>query len=198
MSITIKDGSTCFFTSDLHFHHKNIVQYSGRPWTTETQTEEIIKRWNNRIGPTDHVFHLGDFSFSHAKQAGRVIEIIKELDGVHYYIGGNHCDRSLWSLIEAQELTHVAFIGNYLEARIGESRTKVCMFHYPLEVWNGMHHGSIHLHGHCHGSLPAVGKRLDVGLDNHPDFQVFSWAEISEHMAKQPFVVKDHHEGERP
>lgn len=193
MSVTIKDEGTVFFTSDLHFHHKNIVEYSGRPWTTETQTEEIIKRWNNRVGPTDHVFHLGDFSFSHHKQIGRVRDIIRELQGIHYYIGGNHCDRGLWSEIASDELPWVEYVGSYLEARIGENRQKICMFHYPMEVWNGMHHGAWHLHGHCHGSLPAVGKRLDVGLDNHPDFQVFSWAEVKKHMDAQEIVYKDHH-----
>jgi len=196
MSITIKDESTVFFTSDLHFHHKNIVEYSGRPWTTETQTEEIIKRWNGRVGPTDHVFHLGDFSFSSYKQIGRVTEIIRELQGVHYYISGNHCDHKMWREIGAKEFPWVEYVGPYLEARIGENRQKVCMFHYPMEIWNGMHHGAWHLHGHCHGSLPAVGKRLDVGLDNHPDFQVFSFEEIKAHMDKQPIVIKDRHTGE--
>lgn len=198
MSLTIHNGDSCFFTSDLHFFHKNIIEYSGRPWTYEEQTEEIIKRWNSRVGEFDSVFHLGDFAFANQKKAGKVIEIIKELKGVHYYIGGNHCDRHLWKQVRDQNLAHVEFIGSYLEARIGESRTKVCMFHYPMEVWNGMHHGAWHLHGHCHGSLPAVGKRLDVGLDNHPDFQVFSWAEIKEHMDNQEIVYKDHHDGQRP
>ncbi|WYV99149.1 phosphoesterase [Pseudomonas phage vB_PpuM-NoPa] len=198
MSITIKDGATAWFTSDHHHMHKNIIEYSGRPWTFEEQTQEMINRWNNRVGVMDHAFHLGDFAFANVKKARKVVEIIEQLNGLIHFVKGNHCDRQLWNYVREANLAHVQFIGDYLEVRIGESRTKVCMFHYPMEVWNGMHHGSIHLHGHCHGSLPAVGKRLDVGLDNHPDFQVFSWAEVSEHMAKQPFVVKDHHDGQRP
>ncbi len=58
--------------------------------------------------------------------------------------------------------------------------------------------GKIHLTGNCHGSLPPRGKRLDVGIDNHPDFQIWSWQEVAEHMSRQSFVVNDHHDGKRP
>jgi calcineurin-like phosphoesterase family protein len=184
------------FTSDLHLMHKNIIQYSNRPWTYEGQTEEIIRRWNSRVGLMDTVYHLGDFAFAGRKKANAVIEIIKELNGEITFIRGNHCENSLWQLIEDANLPHVAEICHYKE--ISVEGQPIVMCHYPFETWNRSHHGSFHLHGHCHGSLPPRGKRLDVGLDNHPDRQVFTYQEVCAHMAEQVFVPNDHHDGERP
>lgn len=192
------DDSKLWFASDFHFFHNNICEYSGRPWTQAENTERLIERWNSRVGEMDHVFHLGDFAFASHKKFPQVVEIIKELNGLITFIGGNHCDRRLWRMIEDAQIAHVVGIDNYKEIRVGENRRKVCMFHYPMETWNGAHHGAYHLHGHCHGSLPAKGKRLDVGIDNHPDFQVFSWAEVKAHMDNQEIVIVDHHTGERP
>jgi calcineurin-like phosphoesterase family protein len=187
--------SEIWFTSDLHFGHKNIIEYSNRPWTFEQQDEEIVKRWNSRVGLFDQVFHLGDFTFAGRKKANKMIELIKSLNGVITFIKGNHCQDGLWEEIEKANLAHVVEVCHYKEITI--DHTKVVMCHYPFETWNKAHHGAWHLHGHCHGSLPPRGKRLDVGIDNHPDRQVFSLAEVKIHMAKQEFIANDHHTGER-
>lgn len=185
-----------WFTSDLHVDHRNIVQYCNRPWTFEQQREEIVHRWNSRVGMFDKVYHLGDFVFAGSKATDKVIELIKDLNGEIHFIKGNHCQENLWKRIEDANLAHVAWVKDYHEMKVGNQ--KIVMCHYPFETWNGAHHGSWHLHGHCHGSLPPRGKRLDVGIDNHPDRQVFSFEEIQEHMSKQVFVANDHHtEGER-
>lgn len=187
--------SEIWFTSDLHFGHKNIVEYCNRPWTYEEQDAEIVRRWNSRVGLFDEVYHLGDFTFAGRKKAGAIIELIKSLNGQITFIKGNHCQDGLWEEIEKANLAHVFEVCHYKEITI--DRTKVVMCHYPFETWNKAHHGAWHLHGHCHGSLPPRGKRLDVGIDNHPDRQVFSLAEVKIHMAKQEFVSVDHHTGER-
>ena len=39
-----------YFTSDLHFGHKNVIRFDKRPFTTiEQMDEELIKRWNNKL-----------------------------------------------------------------------------------------------------------------------------------------------------
>ena len=187
--------SEIWFTSDLHFGHKNIVEYCNRPWTFEQQDEELVKRWNSRVGLFDEVYHLGDFTFAGRKKAKAIIELIKGLNGKITFIKGNHCQDGLWEEIEKANLAHVVEVCQYKEITI--DRTKVVMCHYPFETWNKAHHGAWHLHGHCHGSLAPRGKRLDVGIDNHPDHQVFSLTEVKIHMAKQEFAIVDHHTGER-
>ena len=49
--------------------------------------EELIKRWNERIGKNDEVYHLGDFALSTSEE---FIPIIERLNGVKYLIVGNH------------------------------------------------------------------------------------------------------------
>ena len=50
-----------FFTSDHHFGHTNILKFCNSPFNSiEQMNEELIKRWNEKIGPDDEVYHLGD------------------------------------------------------------------------------------------------------------------------------------------
>ena len=54
-----------WFTSDLHFGHKNVITYCDRPWATvEEMNEALIKIWNDTVHPKDTVYCLGDFSMS--------------------------------------------------------------------------------------------------------------------------------------
>ena len=189
-------SNNVWFTSDNHHFHVNIIKYCGRPWTFEEQTEELISRWNSRVGLMDDVYHLGDFAFAGFKQREEVVNIIKELNGKIHFIRGNHCDSRLWQDIVDRNLAHVIWVKDYAEIRVGNQKVVLC--HYPLSVWNGSHHGSFMIHGHCHGSFQGQGKIMDVGIDAHKDFQVFSWQEISEFMKDREIAVLDHHEkGER-
>lgn len=188
-------GAGPFFTSDLHFEHKKICEYAGRPWTTDVQTQLIIDRWNVRVGWEDEIYHLGDFAFIYPKKIGLLIEILGELHGKMHFIRGNHCDPRTWALIEDQNFPFIEWIKDYHEMQIQGQDIVLC--HYPMETWRGAGHGSWMLHGHCHGSLPPRGKRLDVGIDNHPDHQIFSYAEVALHMNKQKIAVVDHHDGRR-
>lgn len=43
-----------FFTADHHFGHANIIKFSERPFESmEEMNEELIKRWNEKIGKDD-------------------------------------------------------------------------------------------------------------------------------------------------
>jgi calcineurin-like phosphoesterase family protein len=39
------------------------------------------------------------------------------------------------------------------------------LFHYPIEEWDNVRHGAMHLHGHVHARLPPTRQRLDFGVD---------------------------------
>ena len=80
--------SKIFFTSDLHFGHKNILAYDNRPFNTiEEHDEALIKNWNGKVGDEDHVYILGDFSFYNANKS---CEILDQLKGHKHLIIGNH------------------------------------------------------------------------------------------------------------
>jgi hypothetical protein len=46
------------------------------------------------------------------------------------------------------------------------SAVGVWLSHYAHRTWPHLHRGDLHLHGHSHGSLPAVPSSLDVGVQN--------------------------------
>ena len=54
--------SKIFFTSDLHFGHKNIIKFDNRPFfDVSDMNKELIKRWNNKVTKDDVVYVCGDF-----------------------------------------------------------------------------------------------------------------------------------------
>ena len=79
--------SNIWFTSDLHFYHFNVIAYCNRPWKTiEEMNEELILRWNAKVGPYDTIYCLGDFSM-----AFRAVELFSHrLNGIKYLVPGNH------------------------------------------------------------------------------------------------------------
>jgi calcineurin-like phosphoesterase family protein len=78
---------TIFLTSDQHYGHTNIIKYSKRPFANvEEMNEQLIIRFNARVGTNDVVYHVGDFSL----QERYVPEILPRQNGTHHLIMGNH------------------------------------------------------------------------------------------------------------
>lgn len=166
-----------WFTSDLHFSHKNILKYTDRiaqmgldveNVNLEEMNQWIIDKWNSRIQKKDIVYILGDFSFANPEETKKILEKLK---GEKHLIRGNH-DGSLRGLenyfVSSSDIKETVFKKNnfdFLEENIG-----VIMCHYPMLTWNGRMYGTLMLHGHCHGSLDAFNSkseelRLDIGID---------------------------------
>ncbi|MEA1848862.1 metallophosphoesterase family protein [Chryseobacterium sp. MHB01] len=175
-----------FFTADHHFGHANIIKFSERPFESlEHMNEELIKRWNEKIGKDDTVYHLGDFSLG---KPDFTKEILDRLNGNIHLIKGNH---------EGAALTYpkrFASIRDYHELRIDEAdnsngKQKIILFHYSLRTWNGSHRGVWQLYGHSHGTLPDDEMTLsfDVGVDCH-NFYPVSYEEVKEIMNKKKWT----------
>lgn len=80
------------FTSDLHFGHKNIIDYCNRPFEdVEEMNDSLIKCWNKAVNWDDTVYVLGDFTFLSQE---RTSEICSQLKGRIKLIKGNHDKRS--------------------------------------------------------------------------------------------------------
>jgi calcineurin-like phosphoesterase family protein len=176
----------------LHFFHKNVIHYCNRPWTFEEQTEEIVTRWNSRVGPDDEVFSLGDLFFGKSvSRVNEIINIINRLNGKITLVTGNHCHWRAMARI-ANECTNVVAVCDYTKKHINGQT--IVMSHYPMAVWDHAHYGSWMLHGHCHGSYqPDLGLILDVGIDNHPDYQIWSFDEVAAYMSKRTRFTPDGH-----
>jgi len=83
-----------FVISDTHFRHENIykfLSYDGvsrvRPQFSSAKEadEYMIDMWNQTVGVSDHIYHLGDFSISPSG-----IGIAKLLNGHKRLVLGNH------------------------------------------------------------------------------------------------------------
>ena len=149
-----------WFTSDTHFGHKRISDLSGRGFASIDEMDlALIANWNATVKPGEQVYHLGDFSF---RGQGETRDIIARLNGRITLVKGNH-DKGM----SASTLGLFERVADMLEIRLPGERPAV-LFHYPIESWNGKHRGSLHFHGHSHGSLRRVLKgRVDVGVDCH-------------------------------
>ena len=77
--------SKTYFTSDLHFSHKNIAKFCPqfRPFDNVEQMDEfLIQTWNETVTPEDTVYNLGDFSF--AQDHKQIERVLSRLNGQHH------------------------------------------------------------------------------------------------------------------
>lgn len=183
-----------WFTSDLHFDHRRIVEFTDRgvATTIENHTEWLVDLWNTSVKPGDVVCHLGDFSFN--KNAKEIELTVAKLNGSKHFIKGNHCDARIYRDMKNQGL--LADFRDYKEIRVGKQ--SIILFHFPIMSWHKQGYGSWHLHGHCHGNLITPrGKMLDVGLDNsynlYGEHKLFHYDEIESFMKEQDIYIADHH-----
>ena len=83
--------SETFVVGCTHFNHKNIIRYTGRPFSgIKEMNETMIENWNKVVLPDDRVWHLGDFIFANVE---RTQEILERLNGRKCLILGNHDNR---------------------------------------------------------------------------------------------------------
>lgn len=172
--------SNIFFSSDHHFSHRNIIKYCERPFDTTTDMDiHMVEEWNKVVKPNDTVYYIGDFMMP--RQYHLADMFLDGLNGKKHLIVGNHDENRI------QKKPQWESVNQILELKIGNPRKGgkwIVMCHYPMASWNGSFHGSIHLHGHTHGTYeappwPSGNPRLclDVGVDTH-DFRPWSLEEI--------------------
>jgi len=143
---------TIFFTSDLHFGHKNVIKYSNRPFSSvEEMNEELIRRFNSKVKNGDIVYDLGDFAFKNPKK------YLERLNGNIIRIKGSHDS-------DMKEPRMLVIRPPELLDEFGNHRS-ITLCHYAMRTWETSHYGSFHLFGHSHGTLPPYGLSFDVGVD---------------------------------
>ena len=174
-----------WFTSDTHFGHRRIIELCGRPYAdVEIMDADLIARWNAVVQLGDDVWHLGDFAY---KCRGDFTSYARKLRGRIHLIHGNHDSQAVrsWSgWGSSQPMAEIALEGH-----------RLVLLHYGMRVWPKSHHGSIHLYGHSHGSLPGDSESCDVGVD-YPAWGMrpVTLSAIREHLATLPVGgAVDHH-----
>ena len=82
-----------FLVSDTHFGHTGVCRFTHndtgkkiRPWDNpDEMDEEMVKRWNETVKPTDKVYHLGDVVINR-----KALGTLRRLNGDKVLIRGNH------------------------------------------------------------------------------------------------------------
>lgn len=123
----------------------------------------LVARWNETVGPSDDVWHLGDFALRTSAEAAAAL--LGRLNGHKHLITGNNDPPEIarlpeWSSVQA-----------YAEVTVDAHRLVLC--HYAFRTWNGMAKGVLNLHGHSHGRLKPLPRQTDVGVDAR-DFRPIS------------------------
>jgi calcineurin-like phosphoesterase family protein len=186
--------SNQWFTSDLHYFHKNIAGPKVSSWKSgyrnfENEVEmsqHIVSKINKSVKYEDTLWVLGDWSFSGIQN---VWNLRKQLTVKNLHlILGNHDEH----ITKNKLLPNVVSInGSYISKDnptiVGDpvfsrdifttvqntafesvNNVDIFMSHYKHNIWPSSHKGVIHLYGHSHSTAEhnVIGKSMDVGIDN--------------------------------
>ena len=140
-----------FLTSDTHFGHAGVCRFLRedgtklRPWDDPSEMdEEMVRRWNDRVRPTDKVYHLGDVVINR-----KALNILHRLNGDKVLIRGNH---DIFKLTDYTE--HFRDIRGY------HVMNGMILSHIPVHEASLGRFG-VNIHGHLHASrvmMQPAGK----------------------------------------
>lgn len=199
-------GPMIWFTSDTHYSHTNICRGVTR-WKNATEVTRdfqnvpnmnyaIVSSINEHVQQDDILFHLGDWSFGGYEQIEefRSKIICKNI----HLILGNHDEHIAKNQFGIQDLFSSVSLYKEMTIQSGNDSMDLVLMHYPIQSWNNLTKGAVHLHGHVH--LPhnkklGRGRMLDVGVDGN-DLKPYSFKDIQHIMKQQPTRANfnfDHH-----
>lgn len=174
---------TILFTSDNHFFHKGILNLCKATRPADTLEElhgAMISKWNEQVAEYDTVYCLGDFSFGSSEQT---VEILKQLNGVKHLVKGNH---DHW--VTPISASYFESVKDYSVLKLDKQH--IVMMHYPIAIWDRMHYGALHLHGHTHGAFVHSGRGMDIGIDTRTDLGLYEWDEIKALLLEKPIIKR--------
>lgn len=172
--------------------------------TLEEMNELIISNINKYVKADDILYHLGDWSFGGVENIWNFRKQIKCKN--IYLVPGNHDhyikDNKILPNVFEEYNVNVGFVEElpihdhasrvYAKELFSQilpqcyklkiNKTTLILSHFPLEEWEDMDRGSIHLHGHCHHTkdytdLNLYYRRMDIGMD-WEEFRPFNLNEI--------------------
>jgi calcineurin-like phosphoesterase family protein len=133
-----------FLVSDTHFGHAGVCRFTHpddatvklRPWNDPAEMdEEMIRRWNDRVRPSDKVYHLGDVVINR-----KALPTMARLNGDKVLIRGNH---DIFRDDEYREY--------FRELRAYHVMNGMILSHIPVHEASLGRFGT-NIHGHLHAS----------------------------------------------
>lgn len=185
------------WVADLHFSHRNVINYCDRPWPDrDAMNEGLVKLWNEQVGPNDIVYILGDFSLS----PKAVKDFAPRLNGTKHLICGNHDAPFEFDVRPKAAKMREKYLNEFATVEMEGTFTlkngvKVLMKHFPYSleydqryrIHRPVDKGDWLLHGHLHAAYRKSNRQIDVGID--VDFKLLSEDDIIKIMEdKRDFI----------
>ena len=183
-----------FLVSDTHFGHQGVCKFMRndgvtklRPWDNADEMDEfMVKAWNDRVRPTDKVYHLGDVVINR-----KALKIMHRLNGDKVLIRGNH---DIFRDNEYRE--------HFRELRAYHVMNGMILSHIPIhEASLGRFGCSIHGHLHANRVMKARGvdartgeilygdeidpRYYNVSVEQLPDFAPILFEDVLKRIKEQ-------------
>lgn len=180
---------TTFLISDTHFgHEKTCTVFKRndgsplRPFTSaEEMDEAMIKRWNDRVRPTDKVYHLGDVVINR-----KYLSVLDRLNGDKVLIRGNH---DIFKITD--------YYPRFRDIRGYHVMNGMIFSHVPIHA-DSMERFGTNIHGHLHANRvmrdngyrgQEIDPRYFCVCVEHIDYTPISLEEMQVQIRAQGGVV---------
>lgn len=131
------------YISDLHFGHKNVINFDHRPFAGVNEMDYmLITLWNGRVQEDDDVYIVGDFAHHNERPAEWYL---RQLKGRKHLVIGNH-DGKL--LDNPKAMSYFESVEKMMH--VEDNGKQICLCHFPIMEWNGFYRGHWHIYGHIH------------------------------------------------
>ena len=145
-----------FLVSDTHFGHTGVCRFTRndgvtklRPWdSAEEMDEAMVKAWNDRVRPTDKVYHLGDVVINR-----KALPILSRLNGDKVLIRGNH------DIFRDEDYTPY-----FRSLRGYHVMNGMILSHIPIHP-DSIGRFGVNIHGHTHANRVMVPLAMSGVLD---------------------------------
>ena len=142
-----------FLVSDTHFGHAGVCRFTRddgvtklRPWNDPAEMDEaMVKAWNERVKPTDKVYHLGDAVINR-----KALRTLGRLNGDKVLIRGNH------DIFRDDEYRQY-----FRELRAYHVMNGMILSHIPVHEASLGRFG-VNIHGHLHATRVKKPRGYDV------------------------------------
>jgi len=147
-------GREVWVWSDLHFYHKNIIDFSDRPFlNVEEMNETLILSHNEYVEPDDISIWVGDVGFA---SETKINELLDRCNGYKILILGNH------DFHRKKRPLKLNFDEIHLVYPIETPEVGLLLTHYPMD---NIPYPWVNIHGHLHAYPNAVsGHPLHINV----------------------------------
>lgn len=176
--------ATTFLISDTHFGHEKtctvFTREDGSPMrpfaTVEEMDETMIARWNDRVRPSDKVYHLGDVVINR-----KFLHILGRLNGDKVLIRGNH------DIFKLEDYT-----AYFRDIRGYDVKNGMILSHIPIHEESIGRFGT-NIHGHLHYKRVMRDGEIDPRYHcvcvEHTDYAPISLEEVYDRIRKEGGAV---------